>query len=286
MSGAKEIKNQIKSIKSTQKITRAMEMVAASKMKRCHDRMFASEPYTQRITKAVNHLAAGHLEYKHEFLIERTVTRVGYIVVSSNRGLCGGLNINLFKKIVHNMSEWKKKDIPVDVGVIGRKAHAFFSRYGASMIASTLDIGDHPTVKSLVGVTKIFLDAYNDKEIDRLFLCHNKFVNTLTQEPNVQQLLPIVDPFQGSGGSHWDYLYEPEPVKLLNMLLNRYVESMIYQAVVENVACEQAARMVAMKSASDNAGELISEFQLIYNKARQAAITQELSEIVAGAAAV
>ena len=286
MAGAKEIRTKIKSIKSTQKITRAMEMVAASKMRKAQDRMRASRPYAMRVKEVIEHLIQGRLDVSHPFLEEREVKRVGYIIVSSDRGLCGGLNINLFKKTLQEMQQWQEKSVEIDIATIGSKAEGIFARMGGNIIATAGHLGDAPIVRELIGVIKVMLDAYIEQRIDRIYLVFNEFVNTMVQTPTVDLLLPLVNTDPKPASSCWSYLYEPDPEALLEALLKRYVESLIYQGVVENVACEQASRMVAMKSASDNAGELISEFQLMYNKARQAAITQELSEIVAGAAAV
>ena len=286
MAGAKEIRTKIKSIKSTQKITRAMEMVAASKMRKAQDRMRASRPYAMRVKEVIEHLIQGRLDVSHPFLEEREVKRVGYIIVSSDRGLCGGLNINLFKKTLQEMQQWHEKSVEIDIATIGSKAEGFFARMGGNIVATAGHLGDAPIVRELIGVIKVMLDAYIEQRIDRIYLVFNEFVNTMVQTPTVDLLLPLVSTDPKPTSSCWSYLYEPDPEALLEALLKRYVESLIYQGVVENVACEQASRMVAMKSASDNAGELISEFQLMYNKARQAAITQELSEIVAGAAAV
>ena len=287
MAGAKEIRTKIKSIKSTQKITRAMEMVAASKMRKAQDRMKASRPYTSRVKAVIGHLTEGRLEYEHPYMVDREVKRVGYIVVSTDRGLCGGLNANLFKTLVQDILTWQEKGAQVDLCTIGKKAQVFFHRFNANIVASVKDVGDQPTVRTLIGAMKVMLDAYDEEKLDRVFLVYNEFVNTMTQTPRIETLLPILEaPSAEEEQIYWDYIYEPAPEALLDALLMRYIESLVYQGVVENVACEQAARMIAMKSASDNAGDLIQEFQLVYNKARQAAITQELSEIVAGAAAV
>ncbi len=303
MASGKEIRTQISSIKNTQKITSAMEMVAASKMRRAQDRMSASRPYAEKMIEVVHHLANAHTEYKHPFLLERDVQRVGYIVVSSDRGLCGGLNTNVFKETVASMKKWHEQDKEIDVCVIGSKASAFFKRIGGNVISHAEHLGDDPSIEDLIGSVKVMLDAYNEGKIDRLFVVFNKFVNTMTQQPIVAQMLPIgpsqrendqqakyyeVSEDEATDGRkhHWDYLYEPEAQTVIDALLMRYIESLVYQGVVENVACEMAARMVAMKSATDNAGDMIDDLQLVYNKARQAAITQELSEIVAGAAAV
>lgn len=286
MAVGKEIRTQISSIKSTQKITSAMEMVAASKMRKAQDRMELGKPYAQRIRSVVGHLANANPEYKHLYLQEREVKRVGFIIVSTDRGLCGGLNINAFKAAVASMKEWNDQDIDVDLCLVGAKGAAFFNSFGGNIVASTRDMGEAPTVSDLIGSVKVMLDAYAEGNIDRLYLVGNEFVNTMTQTPFVNQLLPLqADADEELQGS-WDYLYEPGAKELLDGLLIRYIESQVYQAVVENAACEQAARMIAMKNATDNAGEMIDSLQLVYNKARQAAITQELSEIVGGAAAV
>ena len=287
MAVGKEIRTKIASIKNTQKITRAMEMVAASKMRKTKDRMQATRPYSKKIAQIIKHLAYANPEYKHPFLIEREVKRVGIIVVSSDRGLCGGLNANLFRKVLGEMQQWQSKQIAVDVCSIGSKGASFFSMINANLIGQVSKLGDTPHQSDIIGTIKIMLDAFTNGEIDELFLISNDFVNTMTQKPVVQKLLPVVvgelgDELKG----HWDYLYEPGAQEVLDSLLIRYVESAVFQGLVENNACEQAARMVAMKSASDNAGNIIKELQLVYNKARQAAITQEISEIVAGAAAV
>lgn len=288
MAGAKEIRNKIGSVKNTQKITSAMEMVAASKMRRAQERMSASRPYAETMRKVIGHIAQGNLEYKHPYLIEREVKRVGYIVVSTDRGLCGGLNINLFKAALNDMKQWSAKGAKVDLALIGSKASNFFERHGAKVKAHVSGLGDNPSVNDLIGSVKVMLKAYDNGEIDRLYLVYNKFVNTMVQQPKVDQLLPlpVTEDSKLAKKHHWDYLYEPDPKKLLDTLLVRYVESQVYQGVVENLASEQAARMVAMQAATDNAGNLINDLQLVYNKARQASITQELTEIVSGAAAV
>ncbi|MCE9923686.1 F0F1 ATP synthase subunit gamma [Aeromonas media] len=288
MAGAKEIRNKIGSVKNTQKITSAMEMVAASKMRRAQERMSASRPYAETMRKVIGHIAQGNLEYKHPYLIEREVKRVGYIVVSTDRGLCGGLNINLFKAALNDMKQWSVKGAKVDLALIGSKASNFFERHGAKVKAHVSGLGDNPSVNDLIGSVKVMLKAYDNGEIDRLYLVYNKFVNTMVQQPKVDQLLPlpVTEDSKLAKKHHWDYLYEPDPKQLLDTLLIRYVESQVYQGVVENLASEQAARMVAMQAATDNAGNLINDLQLVYNKARQASITQELTEIVSGAAAV
>ncbi len=286
MAGAKEIRTKIGSIKNTQKITSAMEMVAASKMRKAQDRMAATRPYAKRIRSVIGHIAHGNTEYQHAFMNEREVKRVGFIIISTDRGLCGGLNINLFKKALGEMKAWSDKGVEIDLCLIGSKAQAFFKRFGGNVVAQATHLGDTPQVSDLIGAVKVMLDAYNESRIDRLFMASNDFVNTMTQQPTIDQLLPIVPSDDDELKHHWDYIYEPDAKALLEVLFTRYIESQVYQGVVDNIACEQAARMVAMKAASDNAGELINELQLVYNKARQAAITQELSEIVAGAAAV
>lgn len=286
MASGKEIRTQIGSIKNTQKITGAMEMVAASKMRRAQDRMQVGKPYAQHIRAVVRHIASGSSEYKHMFLEQREVKRVGYIVVSTDRGLCGGLNVNLFKSVILHSKEFADKGIGVDLGLVGAKGAAFFKSVGGNVVSSVRDIGEQPAIADLIGSVKVMLDAFANGKIDKLFLVGNEFVNTMTQAPRVRQLLPLLPDESEKLKHHWDYIYEPEARDLLDGLLTRYIESQVYQAVVENGACEQAARMIAMKNATENAGELIDDLQLVYNKARQAAITQELSEIVGGAAAV
>ena len=287
MAGGKEIRTQISSIKSTQKITSAMEMVAASKMRKARERMELGKPYAIRIRNVVGHIANANPEYNHIYLQERVVKRVGFVVVSSDRGLCGGLNTNTFKAAVKEMKVFADQGIEIDLCLIGAKALSFFNSYGGNIQAAVRDIGEAPTVESLIGTIKTMLDAYADGKIDRLFLVANEFVNTMTQAPFVSQILPLkADEDEASRQYSWDYLYEPDAKEILDSLLIRYIESQVYQAVVENIACEQSARMLAMKSATDNAGDIIDDLQLVYNKARQSAITQELSEIVSGAAAV
>ncbi|OAI17922.1 F0F1 ATP synthase subunit gamma [Methylomonas koyamae] len=287
MAVGKEIRSKIASIKNTQKITRAMEMVAASKMRKTKDRMQATRPYSKKIGQIIRHLAKANPEYKHPFMIEREVKRVGIIVVSSDRGLCGGLNANLFRKVLAEMQQWQSKGIVVDVCAIGGKGAAFFSMINANLVGQVSKLGDTPHQSDIIGPIKIMLDAFTNGDIDELFLLSNDFVNTMTQKPVMQKLLPVaVGELGEETKGRWDYLYEPNAKDVLDSLLIRYVESAVFQGLVENNACEQAARMVAMKSASDNAGNIIKELQLVYNKARQAAITQEISEIVAGAAAV
>ena len=288
MAGGKEIRDKIKSVQSTQKITKAMEMVAASKMRKAQDRMLAARPYAEKIRSVVAHISKAKLEYKHPFTVEREAKRVGYIVVSSDRGLCGGLNINIFRKTMTELVEWDEKGVEIDVACIGSKALGFFRRQGANVVSEASHYGDAPSMSDLVGAIKVMLDAYEEGKIDRLFIVSNSFVNTMTQQPTAQQLLPVSadEAAADEVPALFDYIYEPEAKPVLDVVLKRYVESQIYQGVVENVACEQSARMIAMKSATDNAGDLIKELQLVFNKARQAAITQEISEIVSGAAAV
>ncbi|MCG2634871.1 MAG: F0F1 ATP synthase subunit gamma [Gammaproteobacteria bacterium] len=286
MANAKEIRTKIGSIGSTQKITRAMEMVAASKMRRARERVITSRPYADKMRNVITHLAQAQTEVGHPYLRERPIKRVGLIVISSDRGLCGGLNNNLFKTITPQLGGWQKDGIEVEICTIGSKAVTFFKRMGGNLVAQAGHLGDTPSLMDLIGTVKVMLDAYDDGRIDRLHIAYNDFINTMTQEPRVQQLLPVSSEGVAEQPHSWDYLYEPDSSAVLDALLTRYVESLVYQAVVENAASEQAARMVAMKAASDNATNLIDELQLVYNKARQASITQELAEIVAGAAAV
>ena len=286
MAAGKEIRNQIGSIKNTQKITSAMEMVAASKMRKAQEAMQLGKPYANSIRAVVGHVANANPEYQHIYMKEREVKRVGYIVVSTDRGLCGGLNINLFKAMVKSMKGWNEQGVGVDICSMGSKAGSFFNSYGGNVVAAIRNLGEKPEIDDVIGSVKVMLDKYADGEIDKLYLVSNEFVNTMTQQPTVEQLLPLLADEDEERQHHWDYIYEPDPRALLEGLLTRYIEAQVYQAVVENNACEQAARMIAMKSATDNAGELIDELQLVYNKARQAAITQELSEIVSGASAI
>ena len=286
MAAGKEIRTKISSIRSTQKITSAMEMVAASKMRKAQERMQLGKPYARRMRSVVGHIANAAPEYKHMYMQTRDVKRVGYIIVSTDRGLCGGLNTNLFKSAINSMKQWNDQGVDIDLSLVGAKAIAFFNSYGGSVTAAIRDLGEAPAVADLIGGVKTMLDAYENSVIDRLFLVSNEFVNTMTQNPKVEQLLPLEAEVSDDMKHHWDYIYEPDARELLEGLLTRYIESQVYQSVVENGACEQAARMLAMKNATDNAGDLIDDLQLIYNKARQASITQELSEIVSGAAAV
>ena len=286
MAVGKEIRNQIGSIKSTQKITSAMEMVAASKMRKAQERMQATRPYAEKMRQVIGHIAKSNKDYRHPFMQEREVKRVGYIVVSSDRGLCGGLNTNAFKLLVREMREWKQQGIETDICAIGQKGASFFRNYGGNVVAAVTHLGDRPSADQLIGSVKVMLDSFVEGKIDRLFLISNEFVNTMTQSPKALQLLPLPEGDDEEIGHQWDYIYEPDSRPILDGLMPRYIESQVYQGVVENLACEQAARMIAMKSATDNAGSIIDELQLAYNKARQAAITQEISEIVSGAASV
>ncbi len=287
MANEKEIRTQIASIKNTQKITKAMEMVAASKMRKAKDRMNATRPYSAKMRNVIGHLANANTEYNHPFLLDRQeVKRVGYIIISSDRGLCGGLNVNLFKAALKDMQQWQNKNVEIDFCLIGAKATQFFKKFSANIVSQVSQLGDEVHLEELIGTVKAMLDAYTDGKIDRLYLVENEFVNSMTQQPNVSPLLPLAAEDNDEMKHYWDYIYEPDAKMVLDGLLTRYVESIVYQGVVENIACEMSARMVAMKSASDNAGDLISDLELAYNKARQAAITQEISEIVGGAAAV
>ena len=286
MAVGKEIKEQITSVQSTQKITSAMEKVAVSKMRRAQARMTASRPYADRIRVVIGHLADANSEYRHRYLQDREVKRVGYIVVSSDRGLCGGLNNNAFKHLVKDVKAWQEKGVEASFCAVGSKAVTFFNSFGGNVLAASSQLGDAPELASLIGSVKAMLDAFDSGNIDRLYIVSNRFVNTMTQEPKVEQLLPLKAELDSETKGHWDYIYEPDAQQILDGLLLRYVESQVYQGVVENNACEQAARMLAMKNATDNAGDIIDDLNMLYNKARQAAITQEISEIVSGAAAV
>lgn len=288
MAGAKEIRTKIASVRNTQKITKAMEMVAASKMRKTQERMSASRPYSESIRKVISHIAKGNVEYKHPFLTPREVKKVGYLVVSTDRGLCGGLNINLFKTVLNELKAQDEKGVKSVVGLVGNKAISFFQSVGVEIKAQVSGLGDAPTMEDLVGIVNGMINRYRDGEVDEVYVVYNTFVNTMSQKPTLQKLLPLPaledDNLESTGS--WDYIYEPNPKVLLDSLLVRYLESQVYQAIVDNLASEQAARMVAMKAATDNAGNLINELQLVYNKARQASITNELNEIVAGAAAI
>ncbi|CAH9060113.1 ATP synthase gamma chain [Pseudoalteromonas holothuriae] len=286
MASGKEIKSKIGSIKNTQKITSAMEMVAASKMKKAQERVASSRPYAENLRKVIGRIAQANLDFNHPFLVERDVKRVGYIVISTDRGLCGGLNTNEFKKVTQDVQAWKEKGVTAEFATLGGKSAAFFKRFGGQLLAKKAGLGDTPSVQDVIGPVKVMLEAYEEGKIDRLFVVYNNFVNTMKQEPVIDQLLPLPKAEEEVSAHAWDYLYEPNPESILETLLVRFIESQVYQGVVENAASEQAARMVAMKAATDNAGDLIDELQLVYNKARQAAITQEISEIVSGSAAV
>jgi len=289
MAGAKEVRNKITSVKSTQKITRAMELVAASKMKKAQDNMLRSKPYAIKILQVIKHLSAADVEFEHPYIQTRNGKNVGVIVISSDRGLCGSLNVNLFKKVSRHAQAVMAEKGQLKYCIIGKKAQAYFKTNGGNVVGFTHGLGDHPAAESVLGSVKILLDLYLSGEVDRVVVIYNRFINTMTQEPTIEQLLPLqaqnLEEEKRQGYS-WDYIYEPSPKALLEQLVMRFVESRSYQALVENIACEQAARMVAMKSATDNAGDMIKELQLVYNKARQASITQELAEIVGGASAV
>jgi F-type H+-transporting ATPase subunit gamma len=287
MAGGREIKTKIKSVQNTRKVTRALEMVSASKIRKAQERMKASRPYARLMTQIIGHIAKANSEYVHPFMINRSeVKRVGYVVVSTDRGLCGGLNSQMFRRILNDMREWQAKGVEIDMVCIGQKAATFFRRLKVNMVGTVTHLGEKPHVDQLVGVIKVMLDEFTATKLDRVFLCYNDFVNTMTQKPTQDQLLPL-PPSENLQSKHdWDYLYEPSAEVALNHVMTRYVESLVYQSVLENLASEHAARMVAMKSASDNANKLIGDLNLVYNKARQAAITQEISEIVGGAAAV
>jgi F-type H+-transporting ATPase subunit gamma len=291
MAGGREIRKKIKSVRSTQKITSAMEMVATSKMRKAQERMLAARPYADKIRGVIVHMGRANLEYRHPYCEARPVKRVGLILISTDRGLCGALNANEFRMIVSTLRDGDAQGIETDLCTIGAKGTRFFRRIGANIVAQVPHIGDNPRVEDLIGVMTVMLDAFENRQIDQLFLIYNRFIKTMTQQPHMQQLLPcpmkeISDEAEGEMYQHWDYLYEPEAQGVLDYVLRRYIESLVYRAAVENVACEQAARMIAMKNATENAGDLIEELQLAYNKARQASITRELSEIVAGAAAI
>ncbi|MDC6461133.1 F0F1 ATP synthase subunit gamma [Gammaproteobacteria bacterium] len=287
MANTKEVRKQIASIKSTQKITSAMEMVAASKIRKTQSEMQLGRPYSEKIKEVISHIATSSSEYSHPFYENRDAKKACFIVVSSDKGLCGGLNINLFKNVIHKAAELSTQGVESSFALIGVKAANFFKTVGGNVVANVQKLGDKPDPDMLIGLTKTVLDLHKNKEIDQVYICSNKFINTMTQQPGVQQLIPLpAIKDDGLTATHWDYIYEPEAKELLEGLMTRYIESLIYQAVVENNACEQAAKMLAMKNATENAGDLIKELELLYNNVRQAAITQELSEIVGGAAAV
>ena len=287
MAGAREIRTKIKSVANTRKVTRALEMVSASKIRKAQDLMRASRPYARAMRQVIGHIAHATAEYKHPFMVKReNVKRVGYIIVSSDRGLCGGLNANLFRKLLGEIREWQTKGVEIDVVTIGSKASAFFRRLKVNVVGSVTHLGERPQISQLIGVIKVMLDAYSAGRVDRVNVAYNDFVNTMTQKLTVDALLPLPPAEEFVSAHNWDYLYEPDPETVMEHVLTRYVESLVYQAALENLASEHAARMVAMKSASDNATKLIDTLTLVYNKARQSAITQEISEIVGGAAAV
>ena len=287
MAGGREIKTKIKSVQNTRKVTRALEMVSASKIRKAQDRMKASRPYARAMKQVIGHLAQANTDYQHPFMVERKdVKRVGFIIVSSDRGLAGGLNNNLFRKMLGEIRQWNEKGVEVDVVTIGQKASVYFRRVKVNMLASVSHLGDTPKLDQLIGVIKVMLDAYTEASLDRVFVVYNDFVNTMTQRAAFDQLLPLPAAETQVARHDWDYIYEPDAATVLDHVITRYIESLVYQAVLENIASEHAARMVAMKAASDNASKLIGTLQLVYNKARQAAITQEISEIVGGAAAV
>ena len=286
MAVGKEIKKKIGSMENTQKITSAMQLVAASKMRRTQERMREGKPYADKIRQAIGHLANSNPEYRHVYMQSREVRRVGYLVVSTDKGLCGGLNVNLFRALLRDMADWHAKGVESDLALIGNKAAAFFRSVGGNVVGAVTDIGERPVLSDLIGSVKVMFDAFDEAKIDRLYIASNDFVSTMTQRPEMRQLLPL-DPDTGEELQHrWDYIYEPDARELIEGLVTRFIESQVYQAVVENGACEQAAKMIAMKNATDNAETLIDELRLIYNNARQAAITQEIAEIVGGAAAV
>ena len=286
MAVGKEIRTKINSVKNTQKITKAMEMVAASKLRKTQDRMAASRPYAGRIRTVIGHLSEANPDYQHSFLETREIKRVGYIIITTDRGLCGSLNVNLFRSVLNDMREWQDKGVEVDICIVGAKGVAFFRRLNINVVAVTSHLGDMPSVADLVGTVTAMTNEHEEGKIDRLFLVHNVFVNTMSQKPEIRTLIPVEAVDSDDLQDHWDYIYEPDAVDLLDNVLSRYIESQVYRAAVENVACEMASKMVAMKAATDNAGKFIDQLQLVYNKARQAAITQEISEIVGGAAAV
>ncbi len=287
MAGGKEIRTQIASIKNTQKITSAMEMVAASKMKKAQNRMTASRPYSEKIIKVIGHLAYVHSEFEHPYMKKAdTVKRIGIIIISSDRGLCGGLNTNLFRSLLKTMADYQAQGVEIDICTIGKKATSFFKNTELTIKSVLTDLGDAPHFDDLLGTVKVMLDAYDAGEIQQLSVAYNRFENTMTQAPTITQLVPMVAGEVEGMNHHWDYLYEPDAQEALSALLIRYIEALVYQGLVENIACEQSSRMIAMNSATDNAGDMVKDLELVYNKARQAAITQEISEIVSGAAAV
>jgi F-type H+-transporting ATPase subunit gamma len=286
MASGKEIRTKIASVKSTQKITKAMEMVAASKLRRTTQRMAASRPYAERIKTVIGHLSEANPDYRHPYLQSREVKRVGYIVITTDRGLCGSVNVNTFREVVRDLRKWRDQGIETDLCVVGAKGIAYFRRLNVNVVAATSHLGEVPKVQDLVGAITAMTEAYRQGKIDRLYLVHSVFVNTMSQQPTISQLLPVEAIDKEALQTHWDYIYEPDAGELLDGVLDRYIESQVYRGAVENVACEMASKMVAMKAATDNAGKFIEGLQLQYNKARQAAITREIAEIVSGAAAV
>ncbi len=287
MAVGKEIRTQISSIKNTQKITSAMEMVAASKMKKAQDRMLASRPYSEKISNVIGHLAYAHTEFEHPYMKDAgELKRIGIIIISSDRGLCGGLNTNLFRSILKDITNYQAKGIEVDICTVGKKSTAFFKNTGLTIKSVLTDLGDTPHFDDLLGTVKVMLDSYDEGEIQQLSVAYNRFENTMTQVPTMMQLVPMVAGGSDNMDHYWDYIYEPDAQDVLSALLTRYIEALVYQGLVENIACEQSSRMIAMKSATDNAGDMVKDLEMVYNKARQAAITQEISEIVGGAAAV
>ncbi len=287
MAVGKEIRTQISSIKNTQKITSAMEMVAASKMKKAQDRMLASRPYSEKISNVIGHLSYAHAEFEHHYMKDAgELKRVGIIIISSDRGLCGGLNTNLFRSILKDITNYQAKGIEVDICTVGKKSTAFFKNTGLTIKSVLTDLGDTPHFDDLLGTVKVMLDSYDEGEIQQLSVAYNRFENTMTQVPTMMQLVPMVAGESDNMNHYWDYIYEPDAQEVLSALLTRYIEALVYQGLVENIACEQSSRMIAMKSATDNAGDMVKDLEMVYNKARQAAITQEISEIVGGAAAV
>lgn len=286
MAVGKEIKKKIGSVENTQKITSAMQMVAASKMRRTQDRMRQGKPYSTKIRAVIGHLANANPEYRHVYMGAREVRRIGYIVVSTDKGLCGGLNVNMFRVLLRDMTEWHGKGVEIDLCLLGNKAVSFFRSVGGNVLAALNGVGEVPSMSDLIGQVRVMLDAYENGSIDRLYIVSNEFINTMTQTPVIRQLLPLDAAEDETFAHRWDYLYEPEARPLIEALVSRFIESQVYQAVVENHACEQASKMIAMKNATENAEKLIDELTLIYNNARQASITQEIAEIVGGAAAV
>jgi F-type H+-transporting ATPase subunit gamma len=286
MASGKEIRTKIGSVKNTQKITKAMQMVAASKLRRTQQKMAASRPYAERIRTVIGHLSEANPDYRHPYLERREVKRVGYIIMSTDRGLCGSLNVNIFRSVLQDLRRWREQGVEADLCLVGAKSIAFFRRLKANIVAATSHLGEAPKVADLIGAITAMTDAYREGRVDRVFLVHNVFVNTMSQTPSVETLLPVEAMDKANLQQHWDYIYEPDARELLDGVLERYIESQVYRGAVENVACEMAAKMVAMKAATENAGKFIEQLQLVYNKARQAAITQEIAEIVGGAAAV